>query len=297
MRRACGATRSISGGSRCNRGARWCATSRAPAGTGRFFRRCCGCGSRLTGESAYAMRYFSLLWGVVCVALIYALAKRLLDGRVAAWSALLLALSPYMVWYAQEIKMYTWVPMLVLLALYALDRACRPRTHLRGGWKGGVVARGAGGDESGVLQPHPRGAADSGGGGVVRAASASPSSGLARWVGRAGAADVPYLPLLGWQVELLSQTRETGYPDYTLWQMVLVLFSGWTVGVYRGSAFAESVDDVHCGFPGCGGVVGSGWLVFATSLADTAGVGGMDGLPAWRFGWCRCADRSSRTAI
>ncbi|MFN2110520.1 MAG: glycosyltransferase family 39 protein, partial [Anaerolineae bacterium] len=83
----------------------------------------------LTGDSVFAMRYFSLLWGVVGVALLYVLVKRLVDDAkfgegAAQWSALLLALSPYMVWYAQEIKMYTWVPMLVLLALYALDRAC-----------------------------------------------------------------------------------------------------------------------------------------------------------------------------
>ncbi len=146
----------------------------------------------LTGESAYAMRYFSLLWGVVCVALIYALAKRLVDGRVAVWSALLLALSPYMVWYAQEVKMYTWVPMLALLALYALDRACeheRPRMV--------VVAGGAGGDESRVLQPHPRGAVDSGGSacGSCSIRRRHPT-GLAWGLVVLALLTVPYLPLL-----------------------------------------------------------------------------------------------------
>ncbi len=69
--------------------------------------------------------------------------------------------------------------------------------------------------------------------------------------------------------------RETGYPDYTLWQMVLVLLNGWTVGVYRGSAFAESVDDVHGVFTGCVALVaGAWWLAIQRRWRHCCGLDG-----------------------
>jgi len=181
----------------------------------------------LTGDSAFAMRYFSLLWGVVSVALLYVLVKRLVDERAAIWSALLLALSPYMVWYAQEIKMYTWVPMLVLLALYALDRACvRPSRR----WWGIVLVATTLAFYSHLLAAllipvevlwfwlHPR-----------RQRRA--------WVGGAvtlGLLTLPYLPMLRWIAPLLLAERETGYPAYSLGEMTQALFSGWTLGVAQG---------------------------------------------------------------
>ena len=183
----------------------------------------------LTGDSVFAMRYFSLLWGVVSVALLYVLVKRLVDdakfGEVAAqWSALLLTLSPYMVWYAQEIKMYTWVPMLVLLALYALDRACTVP-----GWRWWAVTLIATTLAfyshllAALLIPvevlwfwlHPRRQRYAWRGGVITLALLT----------------VPYLPMLRWIAPMLLAERETGYPAYSLWQMVRTLFSGWTVGV------------------------------------------------------------------
>ncbi len=76
----------------------------------------------LAGYTEYAMRYFSLLFGVLCVPLTAALGTRMLGRGPGIVAAALMALAPYMVWYGQEVKMYTLVPFLVLLGLYGLWR-------------------------------------------------------------------------------------------------------------------------------------------------------------------------------
>ncbi len=183
----------------------------------------------LTGESPFAMRFFSLLWGVLSVALLYVLVKRLVADTVhgenaARWSALLLALSPYMVWYAQEIKMYTWVPLLVLLALYALDRACiRPSWRW---WATVLIATSLAFYShllAALLIPvevlwfwlHPRRQPRAWQGGALTLALLT----------------LPYLPMLRWIAPMLLAERQTGYPAYTLAEMATTLFGGWTLGV------------------------------------------------------------------
>ncbi len=178
----------------------------------------------LAGDSVYAMRYFSLLWGVLAVALLYALTRRLRGVTVALWAAVLLAGSPYWVWYAQEIKMYTWMPMLVLLALYALDRALtRPSA-----WWWAVVGLATTlaiyshllaalliPVEVGWFLLHPRRHPRAWRGGLIVLALLT----------------LPYVPLLRWQLPLLFRVRQTGFPPYTLGEMCVVLFNSWTTGM------------------------------------------------------------------
>jgi uncharacterized membrane protein len=84
----------------------------------------------LTGRSEFALRFFSLLWGVLCIPLLYVLVKRLASERLALLTALLATLSPFMVAYSQEARMYTMLPCLALLALLAfwngLEREHQP---------------------------------------------------------------------------------------------------------------------------------------------------------------------------
>ncbi len=213
----------------------------------------------LTGDSVFAMRYFSLLWGVLSVALLYVLVKRLIREDAAAWSALLLSLSPYMVYYAQEIKMYTWVPMLVLLALYALDRACvRPSWR----WWATVLIATTLAFYSHLLAAllipvevlwfwlHPR------------------RQRRAWWGGSTVLAllTIPYLPMLGWIMPLLRQQRETGYPAYSLGEMTTALYSGWTVGVAQGSILSGRFTLYVALFFGAMALVGIGVLAFRRHL-------------------------------
>ncbi len=64
--------------------------------------------------------FLSLMLGVVLVPLTWQLAKRLrLGDSVAALAALLAALSPFGVWYSQEVRMYTLGACLAVLCLLA----------------------------------------------------------------------------------------------------------------------------------------------------------------------------------
>ena len=83
---------------------------------------------RLAGRGEWALRFPSAFFGTLTVPLMWAVALRLFGrgrrGRVAALAAALLtALSPLYVYYAQEARMYTLLTFLGLLAGYALLRA------------------------------------------------------------------------------------------------------------------------------------------------------------------------------
>ena len=73
----------------------------------------------LFGGSELGLRSLSAFWGVVCVVLTYLLGRRLFqNGLIALVGALLLAVAPLAVYYAQEVRMYTQVTALGLLAVY-----------------------------------------------------------------------------------------------------------------------------------------------------------------------------------
>jgi uncharacterized membrane protein len=88
---------------------------------------------QLAGTSEFAFRFYSVLWGVFFVPLLYVLVKRLTARRsehLARLAALLATLSPFLVAYSQEARMYTLLPCLALLVLLsfvnALDREGQP---------------------------------------------------------------------------------------------------------------------------------------------------------------------------
>ncbi len=209
----------------------------------------------LTGDSVYAMRYFSLLWGVVTVALVYTLGRRLVRHETALWAAGVAALSPYFIWYAQEIKMYTWVPALALLALYALERAT---VSARKRWWVGVLIATSLAFYSHILAAllipvevlwfllhptrHPR-----------------------AWQGAVVVGlllTLPYLPLLRWQVPILFKAEETGYPTYTLAQMVTTLVNGWSAGIGVADPFWEQFTIYAISFFGALALLGLGRLAW-----------------------------------
>jgi 4-amino-4-deoxy-L-arabinose transferase-like glycosyltransferase len=87
---------------------------------------------RVWGNSEAAVRGLSLLFGVLCVPLIYGLAWRVSRSRTAALAAaVLLAVSPVHLWYSQEARMYTLLVFLSLLSSYFLLRAVHARTDDR----------------------------------------------------------------------------------------------------------------------------------------------------------------------
>jgi uncharacterized membrane protein len=76
----------------------------------------------LGGVNDFTLRYFSLLCGMVEVALVYVLAHRLFGRRAALLAAWFTTIAPALIWYSGEGKMYTLQPVLIVLAIYALRR-------------------------------------------------------------------------------------------------------------------------------------------------------------------------------
>ncbi len=181
----------------------------------------------LTGQSEFALRYFSLLFGVLAVALAFALSKRLADSATASFCSTLIALSPYLVWYSQEVKMYTLVLALAALAIYALRRAMDGERRIVG-WVTLVMAT------SVAMYCH------------ILAALLIPVEIILSLVWGLGSRrdgwwkgalvsfaclTLPYVPLLRWQLPLVFRPAQTGFAYYPLNQMLLVLLNGFATGV------------------------------------------------------------------
>ncbi|MFN2270898.1 MAG: glycosyltransferase family 39 protein [Anaerolineae bacterium] len=217
----------------------------------------------LSGTSEYAMRFFSLFFGVLCVPLMYVLGRRLFNRQTGVIAALLMAVSPYFTWYSQEVKMYTLVPALALLAIYALRRALSEpqgralsQSKGRAGWYWWVVQVAA---TSLAFYAH------------ILAAMLIPVQVLLyftwwpqarrRWFGALVALaclTLPYLPLAAWEVPLLLDERVTSFSHQPLGEMVETLLASWRAGnlfLLR----ARETGFGHFGLPEIVGMLLNGW--------------------------------------
>jgi mannosyltransferase len=84
---------------------------------------------RLAGWSEFAVAFLSLVFGVLLVALVYRVAREWFNARVARLAALLVALSPYNLWYSQEVRMYTLGAFLGLASTYLFVRMLQRAPH------------------------------------------------------------------------------------------------------------------------------------------------------------------------
>jgi hypothetical protein len=75
----------------------------------------------------YASAFFSFFFGILIIALVYALAARLLARGAGLLAAGLVAASPFQLWYSQEVRMYTFGAALGAVTIYALWRATESR--------------------------------------------------------------------------------------------------------------------------------------------------------------------------
>lgn len=82
-------------------------------------------GWSLLGSADFFLRFPSVVFGLLGVALIYAVARELFGARVGVMAVLLAELSPFQVYYSQEGRMYAMLGFLSLLALYTLLKAWR----------------------------------------------------------------------------------------------------------------------------------------------------------------------------
>ncbi|MFN8471625.1 MAG: glycosyltransferase family 39 protein [Anaerolineae bacterium] len=79
--------------------------------------------TKVAGDGDFALRFPSVVAGVVAIPLIYQLSRRLFGVAVALVAALFLAVNPFQVWYSQDARMYPQLVALSLATLLALDVA------------------------------------------------------------------------------------------------------------------------------------------------------------------------------
>jgi mannosyltransferase len=178
----------------------------------------------VTGTSETAMRFLSLVFGVLAVPLVYALGRRLFDHSTGWFAALLVTVSPYLTWYSQEVKMYALVSAWALLAVYGMRRAVEGD-----GWRWWAVQVVA---TSLAVYSH------------ILAALLIPMQILLyfawwpqarkQWVGALvslSCLTLPYLPLALRHAPQVFHARETGFSPYALDEMAKVLLNGWSLGI------------------------------------------------------------------
>ncbi len=78
----------------------------------------------------------SLFFGLLIVALLFALGRKLLDPTTALIGLWLAAINPFHIWYSQEVRMYTLGAWLGLLCLWAVLKWCEQQraVHWGGRW-------------------------------------------------------------------------------------------------------------------------------------------------------------------
>lgn len=184
----------------------------------------------LAGNSEFAIRYPSAAAGVLAVAVGYRLARQLgLRRGTGLLLSLLLATSPYLIWYGQEAKMYALLLVLVMAAFIAYHQAL-----LGGRWGRWAVFVGLTSLSfyihllSPLMLP-------------VYGAFALLHPGRWRrhwrgWLTSMLLLIAPYLPLAMWQMPLLIEKFHSGHPFYPLREEILILLRLYTNGLAR---FAE----------------------------------------------------------
>jgi mannosyltransferase len=91
---------------------------------------------RLFGTSEASARSLSVLCGIAAVGLVWWIGRLVFDSRTGLWGAWLAAISPLLVYYSREARMYAWLVMVTCLCwglLFSLRNAARqePRPPLR----------------------------------------------------------------------------------------------------------------------------------------------------------------------
>jgi 4-amino-4-deoxy-L-arabinose transferase-like glycosyltransferase len=194
----------------------------------------------LGGVNDFALRTFSLACGVILVALVYVLGRRLFGAPAGLAAMWLTAIAPILIWYAGEGKMYSLQPMLLALALYALMRVIGnwqlpvnaasklPMTNYQSAaWWAVFILATSFSFYVQLLSPLFLGVA------VIFFAAMWPQSKrhIVGFLIALALLTLPYVPLAVWQLPTLVQGGNIGHAFYPLDVIALTLASNWTVGL------------------------------------------------------------------
>ena len=96
---------------------------------------------RAFGDGEFAVRLPSLIAGTLVIPVLYELGRELYDRRTGLIAAAFAAVSPVLIWYAQEVRMYEFVALFGLLALLTQLRVIRNGSM--GNWAAYILATAA----------------------------------------------------------------------------------------------------------------------------------------------------------
>ncbi len=82
----------------------------------------------LFGQSAFTVRFWSVILGLVTIVVIYLLSRELFGDKTALAAALITAIAPFHVQYSQETRMYALLGLLLMLATFCFIKAWRSQT-------------------------------------------------------------------------------------------------------------------------------------------------------------------------
>jgi 4-amino-4-deoxy-L-arabinose transferase-like glycosyltransferase len=178
----------------------------------------------LAGQSEFAIRFPSAVAGVLAVLVTYRLGLELIGREAGLIGAVLMAVSPYHIWYGQEAKMYALISFLAPLSLLVLMRA------LRGGrrwlWAGWVALMAA------FLYVHLF-ALVMLVVGLVWLPLLLRSRPRVSWSALAvlGAVVLATLPVVRWLAPAALTPADTGYYPYSLGEMATILLFNFSMGL------------------------------------------------------------------
>ncbi len=178
------------------------------------------------GHVDFALRYISVLAGVLVLPLAYQVLRRWVGERSALLATLFLTASPYAIWYSQELRMYAFILVIVLAATYCWQNAFERGQSACWLWYVALISAGIYMHflVALLIPTH------------VLMSGFAPRQWIRRWRGwilAYAAFALPYIPLAWWQKKLLfSPTFRTGHPFVPWPQMIYKLLTVFSVGVH-----------------------------------------------------------------
>lgn len=92
---------------------------------------------KIIGVDEFRLRLSSVIFGVLAIIILYLLAKRVFDKKTALWSAFLLAISPFNIYYSQELRPYAMMVLLTICTVYCFIKGWEEKRILY--WSGYVI--------------------------------------------------------------------------------------------------------------------------------------------------------------
>lgn len=80
------------------------------------------------GFSELALRAPSIIFSLITIYLIYLIAKKISNQKTALWAAIFTGFNPLLIYYAQEVRMYSLITMLLTIVLYYFVKIEKKKT-------------------------------------------------------------------------------------------------------------------------------------------------------------------------